>query len=266
MISSKTKISLLVAGHVVAGLLLAWAAEPAANGFPVAQLGLFALVFAEAGLIGFWGGLSAARSAWRLFAVLVATLYLWAIFAVAIRDPNDHLALFVIALTIVPVFVILSCLRHSRRQLRTVDLASLSTATEGFQFSIRHLMLATAIVALVLGIGRGIRTISNRQSDIVVVAVFPPCFVMVELATLWAAFGIGRPTPRLAVVVPTAFIVGAIPVFYAPGPSDPSIPKLLIWPTIVSLQAIITACSLLVIRSCGWRLVSGEGITAPPEA
>jgi hypothetical protein len=123
---------------------------------------------------------------------------------------------------------------------------------------IRHLLLATAIVALVLGIGRGIRTISNRQSDIVVVvAVFPPCLVMVELATLWAALGIGRPIPRLAVVVPTAFVVGVIPVFYVPGLSNPSISELIIWPAIIGLQSIITAASLLVIRSCGWRLVRG---------
>jgi hypothetical protein len=268
MISSKTKIGLLVSIHVVAGLLLAWAARR--NTGPTMQaVGLFALVFAEAGLIGFWGGLKSTRLVWRLPAVLVATLYLWAVCAVATLDASDHLALVIIALTVVPILVVLSGLRHSRRRLRLTDLAGASPVSEGFQFSISHLLLATAIVALVLGIGRGIRTINNRQSDIVVVAVFPPCFVMVELATLWAALGIGRPTPRLAVVVPTAFIVGAIPVFYVPGRADPSISELIVWPAIIGLQSIITACSLLVVRFCGYRLVRGDRnevdpIPAPP--
>jgi len=253
--SSKLKIGLLVAGHLVGGLVLAWNAPPAAGAFPIALFGLFALVFAEAGLIGFWGGLSAIRLVLRLFAVLVATLYLWAVFVAAIPEGDIFAVLLFIALTVVPIVVVLSCLRHGRRRLRLVDVASAGPASEGFQFSIRHLLLATAIVAVVLGIGRGVRTISNTHSDIVALAIFPPCFIMVELATLWAALGIGRPTPRLAVVVPTAFVVGAIPVFYVPGPSDTDLSELTIWPAIVALQSIITAGSLLVVRSNGWRLV-----------
>jgi hypothetical protein len=259
MISSKTKIGLLVVVHVVAGLVLAWTAGTDAS-FPVALIGLWALAFAEAGLMGIWGALSTIRLVSRLCTVLFATLYLGALLVLMVNG-MDPLVFLIIALTVVPILVVLSCLRHSRRRLRLVDLASAGPAPEGFQFSIRHLLLATAIVAVVLGIGRGVRTISNGQSDLVFVAIFPPCFVMVELATLWAGLGIGRPLPRLAIVVPTAFVVGAIPVFYMPGSSDHEI---IGWPIIVGLQAMITACSLLVVRSCGWRLVSGEGITAPP--
>jgi hypothetical protein len=142
--------------------------------------------------------------------------------------------------------------------LRLADLASDSPASEGFQFSIRHLLLATAFVAVVLGIGRSVRTLSDTQSGVIAVAIFPPCFVMVELATLWAALGIGQPTPRLAVVVPTAFVVGAIPVFYVPSPFDQSLSELVIWPIVVGLQSIITAASLLIVRSCGWRLIRGD--------
>jgi hypothetical protein len=165
MLSSKTKIGLLVAVHIVGGLLLAYAVYNRTDWRQPAEIGLFALIFAEAGLIGVWGGLSSTRLAWRLFAVLVGTLYLWAVFVVAIRGRSYHLALLVIALTVVPIIVVLSCLRHNRRRLRLVDLACAAPASEGFQFLIRHLLLATAIVALVLGIGRGIRTISNRQPN-----------------------------------------------------------------------------------------------------
>jgi len=257
--SSKLKIGLLVAGHLVGGLVLAWNAPPAAGAFPIALFGLFALVFAEAGLIGFWGGLSAIRLVLRLFAVLVATLYLWAVFVAAIPEGDIFAVLLFIALTVVPIVVVLSCLRHGRRRLRLVDVASAGPASEGFQFSIRHLLLATAIVAVVLGIGRGVRTISIAQSNMVAVATFPPCFIMVKLATLWAALGLGRPALRLAVVVPVAFVVGAIPAFYLPDVPGQETWRYFIWPIIVTIQAIITAASLLVVRSSGWRLVSGAG-------
>jgi hypothetical protein len=196
--------------------------------------------------------------AWRLFAVVVATVYLWAVYVVVIWvGTNYFLILLLIALTVVPIIVVLSCLRNSRRRLRLVDLASTAPASEGIQFSIRHLLLATAIVAVVLGIGRGVRTITDTQwVNVVAVAIFPPCFIMVELATLWASLGIGRPIPRLAVVIPTAFVVGAVPAFYLPGPPTQESWQYFIWPAIVGLQALITAGSLLVVRSCGWRLVS----------
>ena len=266
--SPKLKIGLLLAAHIVAGLVLAWTGIPAATAFPIALFGLFPLVFAEAGLIGFWGGLSAIRLVFRLFAVLAATLYLWAVFVVPIRGGDIYAVLPVIALTVVPIIVVLVVLRHSRRKLRLVDVASAGPASEGFQFSIRHLLLATAIVAVVLGIGRGVRTIGIAQSNMVAMATFPPCFIMVELATLWAALGLGRPLPRLAVVVPTAFVVGAVPVFYLPDLPGQETWRYFILPIIVTIQAIITAASLLVVRSCGWRLVSGpdgiEPLPTPP--
>jgi hypothetical protein len=60
-----------------------------------------------------------------------------------------------------------------------------------------------------------------------------------------------------------AFVVGTIPIYYL-GKEDSS--SFVVWSVIFGLQAIITAASLLVVRSCGWRLVSGEGNTAPPQA
>ena len=250
MFSTKVKIGLLVAVHVVAGLLLAWTARLATTPFPISKFGLFALVFAEAGMLGIWGGLSTMRLVWRLLAVPLAILYLWRL---VVPEP---VVLLLIALTAVTILVVLVVLRHSRRKLRLAHLENESPASEGFQFSISHLLVATALVATVLGVGRGVRAISTWQENMFVVAVFPPCFVMVELAALWAALGLGRPWPRLAVVVPTAFVVGDIPIFYMGTPAiDVPIWQLIIWPIIMGLQTIVTAASLLTVRCCGYRLV-----------
>jgi hypothetical protein len=254
MVPSRLKILLLLAIHVGVGLLLASVARRHMDELSIQFIGLFALVFADAGLIGVWGGLSTTRLAWRLPAVIAAIVYQCAILIRA--QHNDSILLLSAGLTTGTILVVLSGLRRSRRKLRITYLVNELSASEGFQFSIRHLLLVTAIVAVVLGIGRGIRNIRFMGSDILFVAIFTPCFITVELATLWAALGNGRPMLRLALVVPTAFIIGIMPIYClgAPGWFN-----FIIWPIIMGLQAIFTAASLLVIRSCGWRLVSENG-------
>jgi hypothetical protein len=132
---------------------------------------------------------------------------------------------------------------------------------EGLQFTIRHLLMATAVVAIVLGIGQGVRAFADGQGEEgffmaarldLFVAILSPCLIVVDLVTLWAALGIGRPTSRLAVVVPMAFVLGTIPMYYL---GEKGWSSLIIWSAIMGLQAIIIAASLLVVRSCGWRLV-----------
>jgi len=85
-----------------------------------------------------------------------------------------------------------------------------------------------------------------------------PYFILVELATTWAALGIGRPLPRLLIVLPTAFIVGAIPPFYLKGQMHVDWEDYSSWSMFVGIEATIIAASLLVARSCGWRLVRAK--------
>ena len=156
---------------------------------------------------------------------------------------------------------VLSGLRHGRRGLRLVRLSN-GSPSEAFQFTIRHLFVATTAVAVVLAIGRAIRTDSiGVWQTTLVVATFTPSMIMVQLATLWAALGIGRPALRLAAVLPTAFVVGLIPPFYTLEPVRSNLGSFVGTSVAFGLQATILAASLLVFRSCGWRLVSGEGNT-----
>jgi predicted enzyme related to lactoylglutathione lyase len=85
--------------------------------------------------------------------------------------------------------------------------------------------------------------------------------VTVELATLWAALSIRRPTTRLAVVVPSAFLLGAVQWFFVRAMLQLDLADMIIYSSILGLQATIAALSLLVIRSCGWRLVRGSALT-----
>jgi len=274
MISSKTKIGLLVAGHVVAGLLLGsivyLKVDTGADLRPL-MIALDALVFAEAGLLGIWVALGTARPLRWVPVVLAITAYLGAVLVTAYHSwQTDTIAkhlLLEIALPTFSLLFILSVMRHGQRRLRLTHSAVWSTTCAGLQFSIRHVLLATAVVAVVLGMGRGISTFADMVGKgaflaearlELFVATLSPCLIVVDLATLWAALGTGRPPPRLAVVLPMAFVVGTIPIYYL-GNEDSS--SFVVWSVIFGLQAIITAASLLVVRSCGWRLVSGGGTT-----
>jgi hypothetical protein len=167
-----------------------------------------------------------------------------------------------IALPTAVIFLVLSGLRRSRRKLCLAHSMALSPISQRFQFSIRHLLSITVVVAVVLAIGRGVRAFTDTESNVFVVsiAILVSWIIMVELASLWAALGIGQPMRRLAVVIPAAFVVGPISVYYRTN----VIPVPVDWKmyanesALFGLQAIITACSLLVIRSCGYRLVRGD--------
>jgi len=267
MFSTKVKISLLVGAHVIGGLLMAWYVNTHHIISPVStwmSTGRLTLVFTQAGLIGIWGGLSTIRIAWRLTAVVATTAFAWAALFIVNPAGGKHIAIHIM-LNTVPILVVLSVVRYSRRRLRLAHLANETPAANGFQFSIRHLLLATAIVAIVLGIGRGVRTFGNTQSGVVAMVIYPFCFSLVALATLWAALGIGRPIPRVAVVVLTAFAVGTIPMYYNGMLGQAGLGWwCMMWSAMFGLQAIISAASLLVVRSCGWRMVSGATNTAMP--
>ena len=253
MVSTKMKMSLLVAAHVVAGLLVwLFCADLI---YPISSFVLLPLIFADAGLVGIWGGLSAARLVWRLLAPLAAILYLWAILSFGRFDPTK-LEFWVHTISTLAVLMVLVGLRYSPFRLRLARLPNVSQLPQGFQFSIRSLLLATATVAVVFGIGRTAYAISDNYPNAVYFVMFPLCIIVVTLAMLWATLSKGRPTYRLTAVVPAAFLVGTTPMVYAASSRTDWL-AMALWPCVFGLQAIITAASLLIVRSCGWRLVTG---------
>jgi hypothetical protein len=185
---------------------------------------------------------------------------------VAAEGSWPHLAVemfFLVAFPSAVILVVLSALMYGRRKLRLAHLAASPATVEGFHFSLSHLFLATTVVAVVLAIGRGAMSLAaanfagNGLATMFVVAVTVPSLIIVELATVWGALGIGRPTLRLAIVLPTAFVLGLVPPFFQQTIMGSDWERFLGWSLVCGLQAIITAASLLVVRSCGWRLVRG---------
>jgi hypothetical protein len=135
------------------------------------------------------------------------------------------------------------------------------------QFSILHLLLITSVAALILGLARGSRDVSN-QFDWPYMALMALCFVIFFVNTLcavWAALAVGPVHWRLTLVFSIALLLGlAILLPMYPPQSHPNAPRLPSWlgpsqvlaMTLVPLGIVVV--SLLVVRSCGYRLVANR--------
>jgi len=264
--SPKLKIGLLFIGHFIAQVvvtLMEFGQDLRLSPTATAYLSLF---FAEAGLFGIWGALGPARPTWRFATMLMGLLYLAVLNAVAETTGHD-IGNFVFLLIALPTFaivvaVILTRLRYGRRRLCLASPGYTKSLSESFQFSLRHLFVFTTVVAIVSALGRFVKAHVVGDSvgwNVVfltaIVGIIIPAFIVVELAVIWAAMGIGRPVRRLPVVLPVSFVLGLVPPLFL---EQAGWRRYLFWSAMIGLQATITAASLLVVRSCGWRLVRGE--------
>lgn len=278
------RLALLALVHLVSGCLLAWLVYTVAKFDDPCLIGLLALIIADAGMLGLWSAVGTFRSSCRLSATAVWIGWLIALvcaacslskseFPVLVPQspgtvsigyrqlwPGGHAAslFLVVALTALSIFVI-GRWRFGRGGARLGPLTTEPTACEGFRFTIRQLLMMTAVVAIILAIGRATRPFSGqRWAGGLAVAVFTPCFVFVTLAMVWAALGSGRPSPRLAIALPAACVAGMVPSYCLGGlPAAGWTDFIVFWSATMGLQAAITAGSLVIVRSVGWRLVRG---------
>lgn len=130
---------------------------------------------------------------------------------------------------------------------------------EGLRFSIRGLMAFTAAVALLCAGARALQ--ANPARIFLVTAIWALCFVAVGLATLWAALGEVRPQRRWPVVFALSPVLGAFFAYAADAHQAG-------WVYIILSMLLFSAnlfMSLLVVRSCGYRLVR-RAETSPDQA
>ena len=127
--------------------------------------------------------------------------------------------------------------------------------SEGLQFSIRGLMIFTAAVAVICAVARALE---GYRNPILFIAVWAVCFVAVGLVSLWAVLGEARPVQRVPVAFVLSPVLGAFFAFAAGVHPTGWIYVLLI----MLLYPAALLGSLLVVRSCGYRLVRG---LCPPQ-
>ena len=203
--------------------------------------------FCQAFLLAFWGA-TARLSIWaRLAGLVVGAVYLEAILPHhVVRE-----ALGASTITIVLSTAALLVVRCSGAALiREGEPGQAALAqTEGLRFSIRGLMLFTATVALLCAGARALQDSPNRVFVVLVVWVVDG--VGIGLVALWVALGNSRPRRRAPAVFAISPVLAA---FFAFAVRAHSAGSVLITLTMLLYSALLLA-SLVVVRSCGYRLV-----------
>lgn len=198
-------------------------------------------------------------SPWKRLAGLVAgAAYLEALFAPGLSGEFLGTATVTIIVTTVSLLVVRALgFRFSRR----ADPGQPTRPeAEGLRFSIRGLMTFIAAVAL---LSAGARALEETQGRFMLLAaVWALCFVAVGLVALWAALGEARPKRRTPFMFALSPVLGAFFAIAAQAHRAGWVYillNMLLYPTLL-------LGSLLVVRSCGYRLVRrAASFSKPPD-
>jgi cytochrome bd-type quinol oxidase subunit 2 len=130
-----------------------------------------------------------------------------------------------------------------------------------FQFSILHLLILTSLVSLIIGLIRGARssTADSHWSEWVLMVLFVVVFATNAVCVAWATLSVhGHRLKISAVMLISLLLGGAMSAgMYRHFPNERALPlwahcALLLGTLEVTLVLVV---SLLVVRSCGYRLV-----------
>lgn len=254
------RINALVIVHVafVLGLTSATglAEHNETNAF-IVLMPFMATGFSQCGLLGFWLAYGRASMQSRAWTSLFGGVYLWwlNVFATEAWGKVD-------LMIVLPVLVFgcmlffaatLTVMRKWKPGVGLIRQDGLSPTVRGFQFSLRHLLLFTVAVSLVLAGAELMKSFAGAGviTRVLVCVVIVLCFVEGVLAALWASLGQGQVLVRMPIAVGLAALTGLIPAFYFR--IDPKSYVLCV--ATAALAQVITVASLLVVRSAGFRLV-----------
>ena len=221
------------------------------------------VTFAQLMLLSFWVAMGTSREGRRLVGMLLATLYIAMWLMVGNRldrvPANMILDMFGLELKMVVVFTgVFLGIRRWKADLRCFPDPAAFPRPTGLQFSLLHLLVIVSVVAIILALVRSIRTATGEEIGwypVLESLFWMFAYLINLLGAVWAVLSVGRPGLRILLVILIAAILAASGYFATWRG------RLIDWwllsaltVTHVAATAIVVV-SLLVVRSCGYRLV-----------
>jgi hypothetical protein len=241
----RRRILWLVVGHVVVGLVGAFVAYFAGSPQTPWVAAFVGVVFSQTSLLAIWGSLGVSPWWQRLIGVIAGVAYLFLLLGVGISE-LDRETFIVVVLTTTFVAIPLLMVRLLRVAIHLDCFSVVSVAR--IQFSIRHLMILTFVVACLITIGKLVQPFAHGGVR----------FWLFWLAFTLSVVGILPVWFVLATKQPVLYSVGLIAVGACAGYCLARIGFVgeeKIWMTATATEAMAVVVSLLVVRSCGYRLV-----------
>ncbi len=243
------RLQILAVAHLALGLLTAVLAPVELRTLftfkHILSVPFFASALCQSFLLSLWVTASKAILWKRLAGLVAGILYLEAL---APRDfRREFPAIWTIAIT-VTLGSLLVLRRFGVAVKRPGDLGQPARPeAEGPRFSIRGMMIFTGAVALLCTGATALQ--ATTQVWLLMTVVLLICFVAVALVSLWAALGNARPLQRCSAVFVVSLTLGAY--LALPATAAGRVYILLI----MVLYPTALMGSLLIVRSCGYRLV-----------
>lgn len=208
------------------------------------------IVMGQACLIGIWDGLGLTPWWRRAIGAAVGVTYLFVLLGFGVAELNLEVFL-VVALTAALAAMPLLIARFFFRIVACAD--SLPVAGMGrIQFSIRDLMILTFVVACLATVGKWLQPQLPHGDTLFSLLQFCISFGVVGVLPVWLVLATKRPVLFSIGLVPAGAFAGYC---LARLTND----RVSVWVTAVAAEALVVAASLLVIRSCGYRLMRGRG-------
>ena len=238
----------LVVAHAVVGLTVALTTHFAAHA-PLPSLWEpvhFGLVFSQVALLGIWGSLGAHRWQVRLIGVLVGVGYLMSVLVVGIGELDSEASLLVVVAAALVTITLWPVRLLGGRIFRK---SSPATSASPIQFHIRHLMILTFVVACLVTIGKTVHPHIFHGSVLFELLLVPLVFGIVGVMPVWFVLATRQAVPYGIGLV----ALGAFAGYCFGRKTAPDFEML--WVTATTTETIAMVVSLLVVRSCGYRLV-----------
>ena len=234
--------------HVVGGLIPAFVAYVAGPGPSLRGAFFIGIVFSQASLLGIWTGLGSSPWWRRLLGVVLGIGYLGVLLGVCFSRLDSGTFLVVAVATTFMTTLLMLIMRLLKV---AIHLGSLPVASTGrIQFSIRQLMILTFVVACLITIGKWVQPYFTHGEILFPVLLMAVMFGLVGVFPVWFV---------LATKQPLLYSVGLVAVGACAGYCFARISTAAgnegIWMTVMATEAMAVVVSLLVVRSCGYRLV-----------
>jgi hypothetical protein len=283
-VNAAARLWLLLIANLLVATSSAWTPlVPMGQAFLPLNAALVGASVAPSLLLAVWCGLGGGSRWSRLLGGLLGVAYLalwwpmqqfmwrftrWMTYRLPVDDPvvpfsfyaNQWLRTFLLGCLIFAIFTgAMLLIRRWKGELRRVDRADHQPTETRRQYSLKHLLIGITLVALVCGLSRGARTPGPWQGS-AQNGLFVTAFLAVLLSVVPAALVSGPAWGRIARAFIVVFAAGAGYSFAMTRGDWGWLISAWWWILLggalqIGLPAAILIGSLLVVRSCGYRLV-----------
>jgi len=205
------------------------------------------LLFAQASLLGIWGSLGAGPWWIRLVGIVAGSVCLATGAAIGIgeRDLGTIVIFTFTTFSVAVVYIIFRCFRFRIGSPRNEG-----TARAELQFGIRHLLIVTVVVAVMLAVSRSLEFNLSDYGQLPLAIIFASPYALVGMLSPWAIL-----RGRLLIVRAVILLAIAATAGWGLAQMIKAIDAMKFWMGISLTEAVLLIASLIVVRSCGYRLM-----------